>query len=128
MPSATPARLVAQAADATALPRLQHYRGLNALNENKPAEALALLRAAEAGYTALLPQDMLALRPLRAAGPLAVARRGGGSLTETSSDSMLLEPDQQTALIGVIETRRYEAITLRELGRSDDAKAIDPLG
>jgi CHAT domain-containing protein len=118
------ARLVAQAADATALPRLQHYRGLNALNENKPAEALALLRAAEAGYTALLPQDMLALRPLRAAGPLAVARRGGGSLTETSSDSMLLEPDQQTALIGVIETRRYEAITLRELGRSDDAKAM----
>jgi CHAT domain-containing protein len=43
---------------------------------------------------------------------------------EVSADSMLLEPDQQTALIGVIETRRYEAITLRELGRTDEAKAM----
>ncbi len=118
------ARLVRTAADATALPRLQHYRGLNALNENKPAEALPLLKAAEAGYAALLPPDMLALRPPRAAGPIAVARRGGDAPAETSSDSMLLEPDQQTALIGVIETRRYEAITLRELGRTDEAKAM----
>ncbi len=118
------ARLLPKAADATALPRLQHYRGLNALNENKPAEALPLLKAAEAGYATLLPPDMLALRPPRTQGPIAVSRREGGSLTETSSDSMLLEPDQQTALIGVIETRRYEAITLRELGRSDEAKAM----
>ena len=116
-------RLVGKAADPSALPRLEHYRGLNAVNENKPAEALPLLQAAEAGYRTLLPPDMLAIRPPRARGPIAVARRGGGG-AEEPSDDVLLEPDQQTALIGVIETRRYQAIVLRELNRPDDAKAM----
>ena len=114
-------RLVGRAADPSALPRLQHYRGLNAVNESKPAEALPLLQAAEAGYSALLPPDMLVLRPPRVQGPLAVSRRGG-NVADVSSDSMLMEPDQQTALIGVIETRRYQAIVLRELGRPEEAK------
>ena len=35
----------------------------------------------------------------------------------------MMEPDQQTALIGVIETRRYQAIALRSLSRGDEAKA-----
>ncbi len=117
-------RLVAKAADPTALPRLDHYRGLNALNEGKPAEALPLLRGAEAAYTALLPPDMLAARPARVQGPIAVARRGGGAAAESSGGAVLLEPDQQASLIGVIETRRYQAIVLRELGQPDQAKAM----
>ncbi len=117
------ARLAPKAADPTALPRLEHYRGLNALNENKPAEALPLLQQAEAAYAALLPSDMLAARPMRAQGPIAVARRSGGG-TSVASGSIVLEPDQQAALIGVIETRRYQAIVLRELGRSDQATAM----
>ena len=116
-------RLVGKAADPSALPRLQHYRGLNAVNENKPAEALPLLQAAEAGYRALLPPDMLAIRPARVSGPIAVARRAGGA-DDAPSDNLLLEPDQQTALIGVIETQRYQAIVLRELNRSDEARAM----
>ena len=118
------ARLAPRAADPTAVPRLEHYQGLNALNENKPADALPLLRQAEAAYAALLPSDMLAATPVRAQGPIAVARRGGGGAIGTASGSILLEPDQQAALIGVIETRRYQAIVLRELGRPDDAKAV----
>ncbi len=116
-------RLVGKAADPSARPRLQHYRGLNAVNENKPAEALPLLQAAEAGYRTLLPPDMLAIRPARVRGPIAVSRRGGRA-DEASFDDVLMEPDQQTALIGVIETRRYQAIVLRELNRPDDAKAM----
>ena len=115
-------RLVGKAADPSALPRLEHYRGLNAVNENKPAEALPLLQAAEAGYRTLLTPDMLAIRPARVRGPIAVARRAGGA--QESPDDVLLEPDQQTALIGVIETRRYQAIVLRELNRPDEAKAM----
>ncbi len=116
------ARLADKASDPTALPRLQHYRALNAINETKPAEALPLLASAEAGYTKLLPPDMLTLRPARVSGPIAVSHRTGTG--DTSADTMLLEPDQQAALIGIVETRRYQAIALRELGRADEANAM----
>ncbi len=71
-------RLVAQAADPTALPRFQHYRGLNAVNENKPAVALPLLQAAEAGYSTLLSPDLLAVGYTGARGPIAGSTRGTG--------------------------------------------------
>ncbi len=115
-------RLVARTADPTALPRLQHYRALNAINEGKFAEALPLLQAAEAGYAARLPPDMLAIRPDVPRGPLVVSRRNAGA--DAPSDTGLMEPDQQTALIGVIETRRYEAIVLRQLNRPAEATAV----
>ena len=114
-------RLAVRASDPTARPRLQHYRGLNAINANKPGEALPLLQAAEAGYAALLPADLLALRPPRAAAPIVNSRRGGSR--DGLGDTPLLEPDQQAALIGVVETRRYQAIALRQLGRPAEAQA-----
>ena len=116
-------RLMPGATDPTAPPRLLHYRALNLLNENKPANALPLLAAAEAGYAALLPADMLAIRPGATQRPLLVSRRSGGT-DVGASDTTLLEPDQQTALIGVIETRRYQAIALRDLGRAEEARVM----
>ena len=116
-------RLMPGAKDPTAPPRLLHYRALNALNKNKPTEALPLLAAAEAGYAALLPPDMLEIRPGATQRPLVVSRRSGGA-DAGASDTMMLEPDQQTALIGVVETRRYQAIVLRELGRAEEARAM----
>lgn len=113
-------RLVAHADDPMALPRLQHYRALNAINKGDPAAALPLLVSAEAGYTAGLPGDMLGARPPRISGPITVARRATGN----SSEDTLMDPDQLTALIGVIETRRYQAIVLRGLNRPDEAKAM----
>ena len=116
-------RLVARSTDRGALPRLQHYRGLNALNASKPGEALPLLRAAEAGYAATLPADLLAERPAPTRGPVVLNRRSGGGGTGFDN-GMVLEPDQQAALIGVVETRRYQAIALRELNRPDEARAL----
>ncbi len=113
-------RLAVRASDPSARIRLLHYRGLNALNAGKPDAALPLLRQAEAGYAAELPPDLLALRPARAAGPVVSSRRSGTGVTV--DDSPLLAPDQQTALIGVVETRRYQAIALRQLGRTDEAR------
>ena len=114
------APLARRASDPTALPRLQHYEALNALNGNRAAEALPLLRAAEAGYAASLPPDLLAIRPPRVAGPVVSSRRSGNA---NFGDEPLLPPDQQNALIGVVETRRYQAIALRELNRTDEARA-----
>ena len=113
-------RLAARASDPTALPRLQHYRGLNALNGGKPGEALPLLQAAEQGYTGLLPPDLLRLRPPRAAGPAVSGRRTGHAQFD---DNPMLEPEQQVALVGVVETRRYQAIALRGLDRPEEARA-----
>ena len=116
------ARLAGKASDPTALPRLQHYRALNAINTDKPAEALPLLVAAEAGYTSLLPGDILAVSPGKTPRPITLTKRSGTG--GTGADTTLLEPDQEIALIGIVETRRYEAIALRELGRPAEAKAM----
>lgn len=116
------ARLVGNTANPFAIARLQHYRGLNFINENKPADALPLLSQAEGDYQRVLPPELLAAAPARAATPLAVSRRYSlaGDLAETA----LIPPDQQAALIGVIETRRYQAIALRQLGRPVEARAL----
>ncbi len=115
-------RLVGGTADPFALARLQHYRGLNAINERHPDEALPLLQGAERAYSRVLSPDLLATRPRRVDGPLAIDRRYalGGEITDTA----LIPPDQQSALIGVIETRRYQAIALRELGRPTEARDL----
>ena len=117
---ATP--LAARAADVTALPQLEHYRALGLINEGKYADALPLLQAAEAGYTALLPPDLLAARA--GGGPVVAVASHRGGMSAGGSEGVLLEPNQQTALIGVIEARRYQAIALRELNRPADAQAM----
>jgi CHAT domain-containing protein len=117
---ATP--LAARAADPTALPQLEHYRALGQVNEGHYAAALPLLQAAEAGYAALLPPDLLAAR----AGSdhvIQAATRGSG-FGASAGGGVLLEPNQQIALIGVIEARRYQAIALRELHRPAEAQAM----
>ncbi|MDT7950936.1 MAG: CHAT domain-containing protein, partial [Acetobacteraceae bacterium] len=116
------ARLVGTTADPLVVARLQHYRALNAINENQPAVALPLLRQAEHDYMTGLSPDLLTLSPPRAATPLASSRRY--SLGAELGDTALIPPDQQAALIGVIETRRYQAIALRELGRNEEAHAL----
>ena len=113
-------RLATRASDPTAMPRLQHYRALNALNAGNPGEALPLLQAAEQGYAGLLPPDMLRLRPPRVSGPVVSGRRVGRAQFD---DNPVLEPEQQAALVGVVETRRYQAIALRGLDRPVEARA-----
>lgn len=104
--------LAPRADDPAAPARLLHYEALHALNQGHDARALALLRRAAAAYAALLPPGALAPTGRRfATSPLL---SGGGTIGD---------PTTQSAMIGLLETRRYTAIVLRRLGRTADAEA-----
>jgi CHAT domain-containing protein len=111
--------LAARSADPAAPARLLHYRGLHALNQNHPDQALALLGQAEQTYARLVPPDALAARN---ANSRLLARAGAGGFADMLPDQALLtDPVVQSSLLGIIETRRNQAIALQELGRKADA-------
>jgi CHAT domain-containing protein len=103
--------------DPVAEPNVAYLQALDQLNRNHPADALALLDKAEAGFTANVPPDALAPRPTR--GLTSIDR-----LANNAADAALLQ-DQTTAasLNGLIETRRYRAVALVGMGRNADAAA-----
>ena len=113
-------RLLATKREPAGAVRLAHYRGLHAINRRDPAAALPLLHEAERLYASTLPPELLAARPARATSAAAVGRRGSNARFD---DAPLLTPEQEAALIGVVETRRYQAIALRALGQTDAAQA-----
>jgi CHAT domain-containing protein len=92
-------------------PRIAHYRGLHLLNLGQNAEALAQLDAAAAGYARMLPPSVLAARP---------AARGSGDVF--ASSELLASPQNRSALLGLIEARRYRAVALRALDRTPEAE------
>ncbi len=106
--------LAPHAADPAAPARLLHYRALDQLNQDHLSRALALLRRAEAAYAALVPPETLAAQPASAGRGLIVATAGGPSLAAMlSGQDLLIDPATQSALLGVIETRRYQGVILR---------------
>ena len=118
-------RLAPRANDRVAPARLLHYRALHAVNQRRNEEALGLLRQAEAAYAALLPLGALnrTLPPARriAATQFGASRFGGGD--SVPDQEILADPAQRSALIGAVETRRYQAIMLRDLGRLPESEA-----
>jgi CHAT domain-containing protein len=104
--------LAPRAADRVAAARLLHYRALHALNQHNDTQALALLERADAAYAALLPSDLSAAGA--GARARAVSADTAGLLPDTS---LLVDPTMHSALMGLIETRRYRAILLRDSGR-----------
>jgi CHAT domain-containing protein len=103
--------------DPVAAPNVAYLQGLDQLNRNHPAEALALLDKAEAGFAANVPPDAMAPRP--AAGRSSVDR-----LADNAADAALLQDQTSAAALnGLIETRRYRAVALVALGRSAEAAA-----
>jgi CHAT domain-containing protein/tetratricopeptide (TPR) repeat protein len=116
--------LAPRAADATALPRLLHYRGLNALNQGDYPQAMAFLVQAEQGYAALLPAAVLQPHALVTADDtsfgLASSASGAQILT---TQTTLLSPVSQQALLGVIETLRYNGVVLADQGHPRAAAA-----
>jgi CHAT domain-containing protein len=105
--------------------RMLHYRGIHLLDEGKPSEAEALLRSAQAAYTALLPDDALTREPAARLPPSGFDINSGGRIAQAirpqadANDSI-----SQANLLGLIEVMRYRSIALRQLGRLDDAAAL----
>jgi CHAT domain-containing protein len=115
-------RLAPRASDQIAPARLQHYRGLDALNHGEPAVALGLLRSAEAAYAAQLPPGMTGGTGADPAAGSAYAG-GFGRSSLVVGREVLSDPATQAALIGVIEAQRNQAVALRDLGRQDESRA-----
>jgi CHAT domain-containing protein len=113
---------IGQSTDPTAGAKLLHYEGLDALNQGNFGEALADLQVAEANYAAQVPPDILAAQP-EAQGNDALFSiiRQPGSAALAGDQATLNSPVAQTALLGVIETWRYEAIAFRAVGDAQNA-------
>jgi len=115
-------KLAPRANDKAAVARLLHYRALDALNQGRLQQALALLDAAAAGYTALIPPDSLHAGTGQSPSMQQVSF-GASSLAGLPSQRVMVDPTVQSALMGLIEVRRYRAIVLRQLGRPADSQA-----
>ncbi len=110
------------AADPAAPARLLHYRALDALNRGRNAQALALLRRAGAAYAALLPAGTLVAAT---AAPRSMVATAGPGLDLTGA-ALSGDPTAQSALMGLIETLRYQAVAQRRLGNLAAARtAVD---
>ncbi|MBS0558720.1 MAG: CHAT domain-containing protein [Proteobacteria bacterium] len=104
--------------DPVAAPQVAYLEALDRINRNRPAEALALLDKAERGFAANVPPDALTPRPSR-------ARTGVERLAEGVTDAALAQDTiNAEALFGLIEARRYRAVALRALGRTEEANAV----
>ena len=125
------APLAPHAADATAVGQLLQYQALHDVNQHKYADALALLRRSDAAYAAVLPKEALTPRPSPRSPSQVLAASGSSTRSDPlPKDDIVLDPTEQRALIGVIETRRYSAIALRALHRDREsdqaiASAVD---
>ena len=109
--------LAPRATDRAATARLLHYRALHALNQGQLAQALTLLRQADAAYAALVPPETLAPRPT---ATVQVA-----SLGTLSTSGSIADPTVLSALMGVVETQRYEAIVLQPDGQGRGKRGGD---
>lgn len=116
-------RLAPAAADATAVPRVLHYRGLDALNQRHYRRAMVLLARAELGYAALVPPSLLRPHPVAGIEETAFGLSAGGTAQVMNTQTTLLGPVSQQALLGVIETLRYEGLVLAEGGHRRQAAA-----
>jgi CHAT domain-containing protein/tetratricopeptide (TPR) repeat protein len=105
--------------------RLSHYRGMHLLNQGKAREAEAELGAAQTAYMALLPEDALTRDPVADLPRSSFDVSGIGRVAATISlQNTATDPATQPVLLGLIETMRYRAITMRRLGRPEDASKL----
>ena len=122
----TAARLVPQASDPTASAALLYDEALSALNQGHLHQALGLLGQSRDRYAALVSPELLRASP-EATGNSALfsisAPSGAGPLM--AAQVTLNSPVVQAALVGVIETWRYQALVLARLGdKTGSAAAI----
>lgn len=123
---ATAQKLLPRSPDPNAKPKYLHYLGLDQLNQDHYGSALSLLQQAQQAYAALLPPDLLT--PQRATttnDALINVSHDSASSGFLSEQTQLNSPVTQGALLGVIETLRYEAVCAHRLGKdSQSTKAL----
>jgi CHAT domain-containing protein len=114
-----------RATDRAATARLLHYRALDAVNRGRFDEGLALIGRAEQAYQALIPPDVLASGQGRVQfASLAEGTGPSGAIGDLLPNGRLMvDPGLQSALMGVIEARRYRAIMLRSKGQAVESAA-----
>jgi CHAT domain-containing protein/tetratricopeptide (TPR) repeat protein len=113
--------LASRATDRAAAARLLHYRALDAMNQGHIDTALALLNQADKAYSSLIPPEVLASRPSR---PLQVSTAPAGAIDVLPDNRLMVDPGMQSALMGLLETRRYRAILLRKNGQPAESAAV----
>ena len=120
-------RLADAAHDPQISAQLLDVRALDQQNQGHREAALALLAQADAAYAAQLPAQVLHARPRPTRGLILAtqARSSSAALGELLPDrDLLVDVRTRAALLGLIEARRYQAITLRDLGRQQQASAM----
>ncbi|MGE4481450.1 CHAT domain-containing protein [Acidocella sp.] len=111
------AKLAPHASNPTIPATLLYDEALNALNQGQNQQALTLLRQSRQLYTALVPPELLRAQPLAAQNnALFSISTPTGADTLLAAQVTLNSPVTQAALLGVIETWRYQALVLSELG------------
>ena len=111
------AALAPRSADPLAVAELHYDQGLGEVDQGHWAEALAQFRQADATYAAKLPPEVLS-------GEVAAGVRPVNLQPLVSSSIPVLDATQESALIGVIESRRYQGIALRGLGQDAESAAM----
>lgn len=115
--------LVPHSEDPTAQARLLHYRGLNALNQGKLQRAETLLTRAGALYAAQVPESALHAKPAEYVGNRFL-RIPVSTANLMPNQELLTDPSAQSALLGLVEVRRYRSVVLRLLGHTKRADAM----
>ena len=106
-------------ADPAALPLVWHYRGLHELNRGQPAVALQWLRRADTAYRALLPPNALS------SGRVNLTRASASGLQDAMDSREILEDESdRSAIYGVIEVCRAEAVAQRRLGHVAESRIV----
>lgn len=116
-------RLAARAADTSQKARLLHYEALHMLNQGKREQALKLLDQAEPAYASLLPAEVLNAKPRPQRSTINAFGTTSGASGLMGGRDLLTDVSTRSALMGLIEVRRYKAIVLRGLGRDKDSAA-----
>ena len=107
------ATLAPDAADRTAMARLEQYRAMHSVNRGQLDVAVARLATAEAGYRAIVPSSLLA----PATPPSGQSAMTPGGLAE------MAEPQVYSAVLGLAEVVRYRAVIASRQGDARRATA-----
>jgi CHAT domain-containing protein len=116
--------LVPRSDDRTAAARLVHYRGLDAMNQGKLDLALKLLTEADSLYAAEVPEQALKAKPQVAIASHFMMSNTAATASLSPDQGLYTSPQAQSALLGLIEDRRNEAVVLRVLGQAAKADTL----